>query len=120
MTILNIQAHPDDADCHCGGTTAKYAQGGASVYYLICTKGNRGTYDRQLDLERLAAIRREETRAAARVLGVKNVYFLDGEDGFLYPDTEFRGRIMRVIRQVKPDLVMSGLTELAAALSRRA
>ncbi len=107
MKFLNIQAHPDDAECYCGGTTAKYTERGDEVYYLICTKGNRGTYDINIDTEKLAEIRKKETLDAARVLGVKEVYFLDEEDGFLYPDLKLRGRIMRVIRQVKPDVVMT-------------
>lgn len=107
MKILNIQAHPDDAECNCGGTIAKYASRGYSVYYLICTKGNRGTYDRALDMNALAEIRRSETRRAAEILGVRDVYFLDEEDGFLYPGFELRGKIMKVIRKLKPDTVMT-------------
>ncbi|HOJ40094.1 MAG TPA: PIG-L family deacetylase [bacterium] len=107
MKILNIQAHPDDAECYCGGTLAKYADRGDEIFYLICTKGNRGTYDRSLDLEKLAEIRRKETAESARVLGVKEVFFLNGEDAFLYPTLDLRGNIMRLIRKVQPDLVMT-------------
>jgi len=107
MKILNIQAHPDDAECHCGGTIAKYADRGDEIYYLICTRGNRGTYDRNLNIDKLAQIREEETRKSARILGVKEVFFLGEEDGFLYPDLNLRGKIMRVIRQVKPTIVMT-------------
>ncbi|MCX7706225.1 MAG: PIG-L family deacetylase [bacterium] len=107
MKLLNIQAHPDDAECYCGGTIAKYVDKGGEIFYLICTKGNRGTYDRNLDIETLAEIRKKETLEAARVLGVKEVFFLGEEDGFLYPDLKLRGKIMKVIRQVKPDIVMT-------------
>lgn len=107
MRILNIQAHPDDAECSCGGTIAKYSSRGDEIFYLICTKGNRGTFDRNLDINSLAEIRKKETRKSAEILGVKDVYFLEGEDGFLYPSLEFRGKIMRIIRMVKPDIVMT-------------
>ncbi|MCM8768640.1 MAG: PIG-L family deacetylase [Candidatus Omnitrophica bacterium] len=107
MKILNIQAHPDDAECHCGGTLAKYSERGDEIYYLVCTKGNRGTCDRNLDIEKLAEIRKKETLESAKVLGVKDVFFLDGEDGFLCPTPELRGKIMQVIRKVKPEMVMT-------------
>lgn len=107
MKILNIQAHPDDAECYCGGTLAKYAERGDEVFYLICTKGNRGTYDRTLNIETLTEIRKKETIDAAKILGIKEVYFLDEEDGFLYPDLKLRGKIMKIIRQMKPDIVMT-------------
>lgn len=107
MKILNIQAHPDDAEVHTGATIAKFAARGDRVEYLICTKGNRGTYDRKLNIERLAEIRRAEVGEAARILGVRQIHFLDGEDGFLYPSLELRGRIMEVIRKVQPEIVMT-------------
>jgi len=107
MRILNIQAHPDDAECSCGGTIAKYALRGDEIHYLICTKGNRGTFDVRIDIDRLAEIRKGEVLRAAQILGVKDVRFLGEEDGYLYPDLGVRGKIIRVIREVKPEIVMT-------------
>lgn len=107
MRVLNIHAHPDDAEVHCGGTTALWTDRGDEVVYLVCTKGNHGTYDRRLDPEALAATRRVELAASARLLGVTAIHALDEEDGFLYPDLALRGRIMRVIRQVRPDVIFT-------------
>ncbi|MCS7104764.1 MAG: PIG-L family deacetylase [Thermofilaceae archaeon] len=49
MNVLVVQAHPDDADIHIGGTVAKWAADGCEVYYLTVTDGSKGTYDPEMD-----------------------------------------------------------------------
>ena len=104
--VLLVTPHPDDAEGGCGGTIAKWIQGGAQVVYLLCTKGDKGTTDPEMTPERLASIREQEQREAARVLGVQEVVFLRHPDGALEDDREFRGEVIREIRRHRPDAVM--------------
>lgn len=105
--VLAVAAHPDDLDFGAGGTVAAWAASGAAVYYLILTNGNKGSAERSADPKALTEIRRAEQRAAARVLGVKNVLFLDYEDGMLACDTDVKRDIVRVIRRIRPGLVIT-------------
>jgi len=105
--VLVVQAHPDDAEFGCGGTVARFTQDGAEVYYLVCTDGNRGTYDPEMMPEKLAATRREEEVRAASMLGVREVVFLGYEDGELTPSLELRGRVVREVRRIRPNVVMA-------------
>lgn len=81
--VLVVQAHPDDADIHIGGTEAKWAAEGCEAYYLTVTNGSKGTYDPEMDPKELALVREREEREAARILGVKDVLFLGYPDGEL-------------------------------------
>jgi LmbE family N-acetylglucosaminyl deacetylase len=80
--VLVVTAHPDDSEFGAGGTVAKLVKDGCEVTYVIVTNGNKGSSDRTLTPERLAAIRADEQRTAARTLGVARVEFLG------YPDCE--------------------------------
>src|SRR4051794_18304756 len=86
---LVIAAHPDDADFGAAGTAALWISQGWDFYYLVCTNGAKGSDDPSITRDELIAMRREEQRAAAKVLGVKDVFFLDYEDGELTPSRPF-------------------------------
>jgi len=103
---LAIYAHPDDPEISCGGTLAKWAAAGASVSVLITTRGEKGTTDPDADLDALAARRSEETRAAAAVLGLDRVEHLDHGDGDLDDTRELRSEIVRVVRALRPEVVL--------------
>jgi len=105
--ILVVTAHPDDSEFSAAGTIGRWAAEGHDVYYLICTNGNKGSGDPTMTSERLAPIRAAEQEAAARVLGVKKVHFLGYPDGGLEDTAEARGKIVRFIRMIKPDIVLS-------------
>jgi LmbE family N-acetylglucosaminyl deacetylase len=66
-----VVAHPDDAGAHAGGTAAKLTRADTRVAYCVATSGEKGSGDRAMTPERLATIRQEEQRQAARVLGVQ-------------------------------------------------
>jgi len=76
-------------------------------YYLVCTNGAKGSDDESMSPERLIKLRRDEQREAAQLLGVKDVAFLDYEDGELTPDRRFLGDVVRHIRTVRPDAVFT-------------
>jgi len=107
LTAMVIFAHPDDAEFTCGGTVAKWCAEGWTVYYVLATSGDKGTHDSALSGQELAAVREQEQREACRVLGVREVVFLGYPDGFLRPDAEFRGEIVRLLRTYRPDVVLT-------------
>ncbi len=106
-TAMAVFAHPDDADFVCSGTAARWADEGWTVYYVLATSGDKGTHQEGLSRQELAAIREEEQRAAARILGLKDCIFLGYPDGFLEDDDELRGDLVRLFRRYKPDLVIT-------------
>ena len=106
LTLMAIMAHPDDIDFGSAGSIAKWCAEGWTVYYVLATSGDKGTHD-DLSRQELAAMREEEQRAAARVLGVKDVVFLGYPDGFVSVTAELRGEIVRLLRKYKPDVVLT-------------
>lgn len=104
--VLVVVAHPDDIEFMCAGTMARWAEQGAEVVYCLVTDGTAGSRDPQMTPERLTAIRRDEQRAAAAAVGAKNVVFLGYPDGRVEHTLELRFQIARVIRQVRPDVVV--------------
>ena len=105
--VMVIVAHPDDAEFTCAGTIAKWVREGKHVVYVVCTSGDKGTSDPSMDPARLAQIREEEQLAAARALGVREVIFLRLPDGRLEDNLELREKLVRTIRQHRPDIVIA-------------
>lgn len=105
--ILVILAHPDDPEFFMGGTIARWVDKGYSVQYCLLTKGEKGINPGFPEGEALAALRVDEQRAAAAVLGVENVQFLDYADGYLEAGLDKRLAVTRVIRREKPNVVVS-------------
>jgi LmbE family N-acetylglucosaminyl deacetylase len=105
--ILVILAHPDDPEFFCGASIARWSAAGHNVSYCLLTCGDKGTKDRDITSEALCSTRQSEQRAAAAVLGVEKVRFLDYEDGYLVPDLKLRRDITRVIRQEQPDVLVT-------------
>jgi LmbE family N-acetylglucosaminyl deacetylase len=106
--VAAIDAHPDDPDHACAGACAVWADMGHHVTYVIVTNGDKGGDDQNLSQADIIATREREQRAAAEVLGLAGVKFLGKQDGMLVPDLELRRDIVRVIRQLKPDVVLCG------------
>lgn len=104
---LVIAAHPDDADFGAAGTAALWTRLGWEFSYLVCTNGAKGSDDESMAPAQLIELRRDEQRAAAKILGVKDVFFLDNEDGELTPSRQFLGDVVRVIRTVRPSAVFT-------------
>src|SRR4051794_36348987 len=104
MTIL---AHPDDAEFGCGGTLATWARQGTDITMVIITDGSKGSDDRAITDAQLAQLRVAEQDRAARALGVARVVRLGYEDGVLEPIVALRRDIARVLRQHKPEVVIT-------------
>ncbi len=106
--ILIVIAHPDDAESFSGGTIARLVAEGRDVHYLVITRGDKGSDDYAMTPERLAPIREEEQRNAARILGVQSVTFLEGySDGLVDPTLELRQELTFKIREWQPDVVFT-------------
>ncbi len=104
--VMVISPHPDDVDFGCSGTIAKWSRLGVDITYVICTNGDKGT-DLADEPAAVAAIREKEQLAAAEIVGVSKVVFLRLKDGELENNREFRKILVRVLRQYRPDVVLS-------------
>jgi LmbE family N-acetylglucosaminyl deacetylase len=105
--ILVVTAHPDDVDFGVAGSVGTWTHAGVAVAYCIVTDGEAGGSDPTVSRAEVAALRREEQRAAADKVGVSDVAFLGYPDGRLLPSLELRRDISRVIRQFRPDRVVT-------------
>ena len=105
--VLAVFAHPDDAEIAAGGTLSRWAGEGRAVHLLILTNGDRGSEDPKQDRAELAETRRQESEAAARLMGLVGVRVLDTHDGELDNTPEVRSEIVRRIREVRPGIVLS-------------
>ena len=105
-SVLAVYAHPDDPEISAGGTLARWAEAGASVWLLITTRGDKGTSDPDVDLDALAELRVEETGKAAALLGLAGHFHLATGDGELEDDARLRGDIVRLVRELRPEVVL--------------
>ncbi|MFC1908392.1 PIG-L deacetylase family protein [Chloroflexota bacterium] len=122
-TLCFIGAHPDDETFGLGSTLAYYASVGIKVYYICATRGEAGMNNlNQLgEFESLSELRSYELSCAAKILGLAGVVHLGyrdsgmlGTDGNKHPEAlavapidEVTERIVKVIRSLKPDVVIT-------------
>ncbi|MEM7338244.1 MAG: PIG-L deacetylase family protein [Actinomycetota bacterium] len=106
-TYLAVAAHPDDLDFGCAGTTASLTAAGDRVVYCLVTDGQAGGFDNTITRAEMAEIRRKEQTAAAAVVGVTELHWLGFPDGAVEAGLPLRKAITRVIREVKPDVVIT-------------
>jgi LmbE family N-acetylglucosaminyl deacetylase len=104
LRVLVFGAHPDDCDIKAGGVAAKYVRQGHYVRFVSMTNGDAGHHE--IGGVELARRRRAEAEAAGRVIGVE-YQVLDNHDGELMPTLENRRQVIRIIREVQPDLIMT-------------
>jgi LmbE family N-acetylglucosaminyl deacetylase len=108
-SALAVGAHPDDVEFGAAGTLAKWAAGGCTVHHLVCTDGSKGTWDVAADLTKLVARREDEQREAARQIAgdrAGEVRFLGRVDGDLTSDRQTVGEVARIIRELRPEVVL--------------
>jgi LmbE family N-acetylglucosaminyl deacetylase len=104
LRVLVFGAHPDDCNEDAGGVAALYARQGHEVLFISVTNGDAGHH--QMGGARLAQRRRAEANAAGAAIGIR-YQLLDIHDGELLPTLENRRQIITVIRNFRPDLIMS-------------
>src|SRR3990167_8253843 len=105
--VLVFSPHPDDLDFSCSGAVAKWTKEGQEVYYCIISGGCKGNHKTKVSEIELRRIRETEQKKAAEVVGAKKVIFLREKDGELENTKELRKKLVKVIREVKPDIVLS-------------
>lgn len=98
VDVMVVTPHPDDAEFGIAGTVARWTREARQVIYVVCTNGDKGTSDRSL---------RPEQVAAAKILGVQEVIFLRYPDQGLEDTPLFRKEIVRLIRLYRPKIVAS-------------
>jgi LmbE family N-acetylglucosaminyl deacetylase len=106
--ILLMTAHPDDADIMAGGTVARWIDEGHEVHSVVFTRGDKGHDDRGMTPERVASMREAEQRAAAAILGIQGLTFLDFKDGELpWEGPALAEAATRLVRQHRPDTIVT-------------
>ncbi|MFK8023874.1 MAG: PIG-L deacetylase family protein [Ilumatobacter sp.] len=107
--VLAVMAHPDDVDFGAAGTIAGLTDAGVEVVYCLVTDGQAGGFDRSIPRPEMAEIRRREQTAAAKAVGVTDLRFLGHMDGEVVADLDLRHDISAVIRDVRPQVVITQL-----------
>jgi len=114
-SALAVGAHPDDIEFGCGATLARWAASGCRIHHLVLTDGSKGSWDPDADVARLAAERMDECRAAAAVIdgsapgappAADRLFFLGRSDGELENGVGERLAVVRIIRSVRPAVVL--------------
>ena len=121
--LIFVGAHPDDETFGVVATLAQYAASGVKVYYLCSTRGEAGTVDPEFlkGYNSIGDLRWDELTRAAKLLGLSGVFHLGYRDSGMrgtednkYPDAlinapveEAAGRIVKLFRQIKPDVVIT-------------
>ena len=106
--VLVFEAHGDDMEFFAGGTVAKFSALGHEVTVVCATDNDKGSFE--LSAGQLRAVRDRELNDAGAILGIKRVIplgYSDGDLAYDAPPRELRGQFMRIIREVKPDIVMT-------------
>jgi len=113
-SVMFIVAHPDDIECCAGGLISYLTQQNTTVYYVIVTNGDKGCSNpicEDWTMDQIAAARRIEQLNAAAVFNIppSNVIMLNFQDAMVtsYLDIEMRPPLIREIRKLKPDVVMT-------------
>ena len=111
--VAVLAPHMDDEVLGCGGTIARHVQAGADVSVIFLTDGRYGSNahvaltepERGRRQRELVEIRKKEARQAGDILGVKDIHFLDAEDGRLRGDSTAPARLRSVLDTVRPQVL---------------
>ncbi|MFJ4026489.1 PIG-L deacetylase family protein [Paenarthrobacter sp. NPDC089989] len=104
--VLCFTAHPDDIDFGAAGTIAAWTAAGVQVSYCIMTDGDAGGFD-PVDRERIIELRAEEQQRAAALVGVHDIHYLHERDGYLEPTHKVVKQVVKLIREIRPDIVLT-------------
>ena len=121
--------HPDDESFGPGGTIAKYAREGVDVHYVCATRGEVGTVEPELlkpyehlpEDQQLGALRGQELRCAADILGLTGLHYLGYRDSGMTgsPDNQHprafinadpdqvTGQLVKIIRSIRPQVIVT-------------
>ena len=105
--LLAVSAHPDDIEFSSGGTMLKFKKLGYEIYFIVATNGENGFKIGHRPKADRIKTRHKEQLKAAKILGVKKVFFLNYKDCYLKYTDKLREQIARIIKKVKPEIVFS-------------
>ena len=105
IRVLVFGAHPDDADMNCGGLALKYSYQGHTVKFVSCTNGATGHYN--IGGIELARRRYAEAQQSVAIANLSEYQILDWHTGELEPTVVNRKVIIKIIRDFKPDLIIT-------------
>ena len=104
VTILCIGAHPDDCEIQCSGAAIKWARNGHRVVFTSVTDGRSGHH--LLAPEEIAKLRIRESAHAVEVFGGESIN-LGMPDGALEPTLSNRSKIIRLVRELAPKIIIT-------------
>ena len=108
--LLAVFAHPDD-EGQIAGIMARYVSQGAEAFLACATRGEMGMPNDSslLGGRAMAQLREAELRCACKVLGVKNIRFLNYQEGSFHtadPD-QVIGKVTEIIREFGPQIIIT-------------
>src|SRR3954447_17828841 len=110
-TILVFTPHPDDDVFGAGGTIALLNRNHNKVHIAIYTNDDKGSYDPDMNSQKLAGIRRAEEEVSEGMLGTlkENIMWLGYDDGMLEyaPQPKLTEEATIIIRRIRPDILLS-------------
>jgi N-acetylglucosamine malate deacetylase 1 len=104
IRVLALHAHPDDVEFQCAGTLVLLNEAGCHVTIATMTPGDCGSAEH--DAEAISAIRREEARKAAAIMGAEYLC-LEFRDLAIFNDDDSRRRITEVLRRIQPKIILT-------------
>lgn len=104
MKVMAVVAHPDDIELLCAGTLAKFKAKGHDIAMVYLCKGDKGHFE--IPPSELVEIRRKEAENSAKILDAE-VYVGFFSDLQLFVNRESVDVVIRIIRKVKPDLIIT-------------
>lgn len=106
--VIGIFSHPDDEVFGPGGTLALFAKEGRDAYIICLTNGEAGQNNSD-DHRELGEIRREELQKSAKILGIKDIFFLNYKDGTLSNSLyhEVAGKISEIVEKLQPEILIT-------------
>lgn len=107
--ILCVVAHPDDLEYGISAAVAAWTNAGITVDYLLLTAGEAGM---QRPPEVVGPLRAQEQREACDIVGANELRILDFPDGLMEYGIPVRRAMAEVIRELKPDWVVTSNFDL--------
>ena len=106
MNIVSLMAHADD-EMRCLGTMLKCRARGDQLFFVTLADGSVGfAHDPEISRDDAARVRASEMDALSAAVGGRHIT-LGERDGYLYDTPEVRARLIRVIREIRADVIFT-------------